>query len=43
MLTTKLTHPGATIKKMVGGEICEAATTFPPGNLPITRQVIERG
>ena len=42
MLTRKRAHSGATIKKMHGGEVFEAATLFPPGELPTKKQVIER-
>ena len=41
MLTRKRAYFGATIKKMHGSEVFEAATSFPPRILPTKREVIE--
>ena len=42
MLTRKRAYSDAVVKKLYFGEIFKAANSFPPGELPTNRQVIEQ-
>ena len=41
MLTRKRAYSGAVMKKFYSGEVFKAANSFPPGELPTNKQVIE--